>query len=213
MCPSVWAAQHTQKPKDLQLEISIVEAQRDMRTGYYSGATGILASGLAWAASATVALVSSPERAVWVLLIAGMLIFPVGLLLCRLLGASGTHGKGNPLGQLAGASTFWLIFCLPLAYVVGLSNVAWFFSAMLLVIGGRYLVFATIYGMRLYWVLGLTLALAGVVLAWLRASPLSVVAAGSAIEVAFGFVAIVQHRHWARLTTGPMAATPSRGGN
>ena len=213
MCPSVWAAQHTQKPKDLQLEISIVEAQRDMRTGYYSGATGILASGLAWAASATVALVSSPERAVWVLLIAGMLIFPVGLLLCRLLGAPGTHGNGNPLGQLAGASTFWLIFSLPLAYVVGLSNVAWVFSAMLLVIGGRYLVFATIYGMRLYWVLGLTLALAGAVLAWLRASPLSVVAAGSAIEVAFGFVAIVQHRHWARLTTGPMAATPSRGGN
>src|SRR5690625_7983539 len=69
---------------------------------------------------------------------------------------------------------------------------------MLLVIGGRYLVFATIYGMRLYWVLGLALALAGVVLAWRRASPVFVVAAGAAIEFAFGFVAIVQHRHWVR---------------
>src|SRR5690625_542220 len=85
--------------KDLQMETSIAEAQRDMRTGYYSGATGILASALAWAASATVALLHSPERAVWVLLIAGMLIFPVGLLLCRLLGASGAHSKGNPLDR------------------------------------------------------------------------------------------------------------------
>jgi hypothetical protein len=196
--------------KDLQMETSIAEAQRDRRTGYYSGATGILASALAWAASATVALLHSPERAVWVLLIAGMLIFPVGLLLCRLLGASGAHSKGNPLGQLAGASTFWLIFSLPLAYVVGLSNAAWFFSAMLLVIGGRYLVFATIYGMRLYWVLGLALALAGVVLAWLRASPVFVVAAGSAIEFAFGFVAIVQHRHWVR-PNNSSKPTPLRG--
>ncbi len=184
--------------KESRMEMLLAEAQRDMRNGYYSGATGILASALAWAASATVVLFHSPERAVWVLLIAGMLIFPVGLLLCRLLGAPGTHSKGNPLGQLAGASTFWLIFSLPLAYVVGLSNTAWFFSAMLLVIGGRYLVFATIYGMRLYWLLGLVLALAGAVLALLRVAPLLVVAAGSAIEFAFGFVAIMQHHRWVR---------------
>src|SRR5690625_1707148 len=81
---------------------------------------------------------------------------------------------------------------------------------MLLVIGGRYLVFATIYGMRLYWVLGLALALAGVVLAWLRASPVFVVAAGSAIEFAFGFVAIVQHRHWVR-PNNSSKPTPLRG--
>src|SRR5690625_5921870 len=149
-----------------------------MPSGYFSGVTGILASALAWAASATVALLHSPERAVWVLLIAGMLIFPVGLLLCRLLGASGAHSKGNPLGQLAGASTFWLIFSLPLAYVVGLSNAAWFFSAMLLVIGGRYLVFATIYGMRLCWVLVLALALAGALGALLRGSPALLCAGG-----------------------------------
>lgn len=180
------------------MDMTVTEAQTDMRRGYYSGAPGILASALAWAASAATSLVDSPERAIWVLLFAGMLIHPFGLLFCRLLGAPASHTKGNPFGQLAGASTFWLIFSLPLAYGLGLSNAAWFFSAMLLVIGGRYLVFATLYGMRLYWALGLALALAGVLLAWLRATPLLAVATGAAIEFAFAIAAVVQHRHWVR---------------
>ena len=176
-----------------QPAMTVLQAQSDMRHGYYSGATGILASALAWSASAATAI-ASPERAIWVLLFGGMLIYPIGLLLCRLLGASGTHTKDNPFGLLAGASTFWLIFSLPLAYIAGLYKPAWFFSAMLLIIGGRYLVFATIYGMRLYWGLGLALAAAGVALTLLRVPALVVVAVGAAIEIAFGIAAVVQHR-------------------
>ena len=180
------------------MDMTVNAAQADMRRGYYSGATGILASAIAWAAAAVTAAAHSPERAIWVLLLAGMLIHPVGLLLCRLLGASGSHAKTNPFGQLAGASTFWLIFSLPLAYGVGLGNATWFFCATLLTIGGRYLVFATLYGMRLYWALGLVLAAAGVALAFLRASPLLAVSAGAAIELLFAALAILQHRRWAR---------------
>lgn len=175
--------------------MTVADAQSDMRNGYYSGATGIVASALAWSASAAIAIVHSPERAIWVLLIGGMLIYPLGLLLCRVLGASGSHTKGNPFGQLAGASTFWLIFSLPLAYVLGLYQPAWFFSAMLVVIGGRYLVFATIYGMRLYWGLGLALAAAGFVLMTLRLPAVVIAAAGAAIEFGFGIAATVQHRN------------------
>lgn len=181
------------------MDMTIDAAQSDMRRGYYSGATGILASAVAWAASAGTALAHSPERAIWVLLVAGMFIHPVGLLLCRLLGASGAHTKGNPFGLLAGASTFWLIFSLPIAYVVGLSNATWFFAAMLLTIGGRYLVFGTVYGMRLYWALGLVLASAGVALVLLRASPVLAAAAGAGIEFAVAAVAFAQHRQWMRL--------------
>lgn len=180
------------------MDLMVNAAQSDMRRGYYSGATGILASALAWTVSAGTAFTHSPGRAVWVLLLAGMLIHPVGILLCRLLRAPGAHSKGNPFGLLAGASTFWLIFSLPLAYGVGQGNPTWFFSAMLLTIGGRYLVFATIYGMRLYWALGLILAAAGVGLALLRASPLLAVSAGAAIEFVFAAIAVVQHRHWVR---------------
>ncbi len=185
------------------MEMSVTEAQHDLRRGYYSGAPGILASALAWSVAAGVAAFASPERAIWALLIGGTLIHPVGLVLCRLFGAAATHTRGNPLGQLAGASTFWLIFSLPLAYVLGLQKPAWFFAAMLLVIGGRYLVFATLYGMRLYWALGLALAGAGFALAALSAPALAVVAAGAAIELAFAVAGVIQHRHWAHLANPP----------
>lgn len=128
------------------MKTSLAEAQGDMRQGYCSGGAGILASALAWwSVAAGIAISGSAQTAVWALLIGGMLIHSVGVLICKLLKARGTHTKGNPLAQLAGASTFWLIFfCLPLAYALGLQKPGWFFSAMLLVIGGRYLVFAVI---------------------------------------------------------------------
>ena len=175
------------------MDMSVSEAQADMRSGYLSGGTGILASALAWSVAAGIALANSAQSAVWALLIGGMFIYPVGLLICKLLGGRGTHRKGNPLGQLAGASAFWLIFCLPVAYVLSLQNPSWFFSAMLLIIGGRYLVFATIYGMRLYWILGLVLATAGFALPTINASAHIVAGVGAGIEAVFAIICVVQH--------------------
>ena len=169
-------------------------AQADVRAGYCSGGTGILASALAWSAAAATVWLASPMQGVWALLIGGALIHPVGLLLCRLLGASGRHARGNPLGLLAGASTFWLIFSLPLAYGLALQRVEWFFPAMLLVIGGRYLVFATLYGLRLYWALGLALAGAGVVLGVMLAPPALSAAVGASTEFVFAVACLIGHR-------------------
>lgn len=180
------------------MDMSISEAQADMRRGYFSGGDGILASAIAWSVATAFAVSSSAQKAVWALLIGGMLIHPVSVVVCKLLGARGTHTKGNPLSQLAAASTFWLIFCLPLAYVLSLRKPEWFFPAMLLIIGGRYLVFATLYGMHLYWALGLALAAAGFALGYL-AAPVHVAAAtGAALEVIFGVICLVQHRRWMR---------------
>ena len=192
------------------MEMTVSESQADMRSAYYSGAPGILASAIVWTAAAATAAVAAPQRAIWALLIGGALIHPLGVLLCRLLGAPAKHSKTNPLGQLAGASTFWLIFSLPLAYGLGLQSPAWFFAAMLLVIGGRYLVFATLYGMRLYWALGLALAGAGFGLGWLAAPPLVVVSAGAAIELVFAATGFVLHRQWMR-PDNSSKPTPLRG--
>lgn len=183
------------------MDMSISAAQADMREGYLGGGTGILASALAWSVAAVVAATGRADTAIWVLLVGGMFIYPVGLLICRLAGGRGRHRQGNPLGQLAGASTFWLIFCLPLAYGLGLREPTWFFAAMLLVIGGRYLVFASVYGMRLYWALGLALAAAGCVLAVAGAPAYLLATAGAALEAVFGVVCLVQHRR---------AAAPAR---
>lgn len=174
--------------------MQISEAQADMRDGYCSGGAGILASALAWSVAAGVALTGSAQHAVLALLIGGMVIHPVGVLICKVLGARGAHAKGNPLGQLAGASTFWLVFCLPLAYLLSLQKPGWFFAGMLLIIGGRYLVFATLYGMRLYWALGLALAAAGFALGYLSAPAHVVAIVGAALEMVFAVVFLVQHR-------------------
>ena len=192
------------------MDMSVTEAQSDMRQSYYSGATGILASALAWFVAAGAAALTSPQKAVWALLIGGMFIHPVGLLICKLLGSRGTHTRGNPLGLLAGASTFWLIFCLPIAYLLSVRQPGLFFPAMLLIIGGRYLVFATIYGMRLYWALGLVLAGAGFALAPLNATAFVSALVGAVLEAIFAIVCLVQHRRWVR-PNNSFKPTPLRG--
>ncbi len=173
---------------------TIAAAQRDMRLGYMGGAPGALVSGLVWIASGCVAMSISPQRAVWALFIGGVFIHPVSVLLGRLLGCTGRHSRGNPLGALAMATTFWMIMALPLAYGVSLLRIDLFFPAMLLVIGGRYLCFQTLYGNRLYWVLGGVLGLAGYGLAAANAAvPLSAFV-GGVIEVLFAALLMVGAR-------------------
>jgi hypothetical protein len=92
-------------------------------------------------------------------------------------GRSGAHTPGNPLAALTLEVTFFFVFAIPLAYAVSRYRAEWFFPAMLLLIGGRYLTFATLYGMRVYWACGATLALVRFLLvvvkapAWLVLSP------------------------------------------
>ena len=173
---------------------TIADAQREMRFAYYGGAPGMLTSATVWLIAGIVAIVVSPQRAVWALFIGGMLIHPVSVLLTKAIGRSGKHNSGNPLGSLALATTFWMILALPLAYGVSLLRIEWFFPAMLFIIGGRYLTFATIFGMRNYWFCGAALALAGYALAQTNASPHLSALAGSAIEAVFAAVIFVTTR-------------------
>jgi len=164
---------------------TLAQAQRDLRGGYCAGGPGVLASALAWGCAALVAAFVSPRQAVIALFVGGMLIYPVGLLIEKLLGGSGKHEPGNPMAVLAMESTILMLLCLPIAYVVSLYRLDWFFPAMLLIIGGRYLLFSTMYGLRTYWLLGGVLAIAGFVSVAVMASPAAVALVGSLIE--FGF--------------------------
>ncbi len=155
----------------------------------------MLASALAWFVAGLVAMQTSPSNAVWALFVGGMLIHPAAVLLCKALGRSGKHAKTNPLGALALEGTAWLILCLPITYAVSQFNVRWFFPAMLLVIGGRYLTFRTLYGLRVYWVCGVVLALAGYFLAASKAQPYVAAFAGASIEAAFAAAIILRAKH------------------
>ncbi|NML61923.1 hypothetical protein HHL21_12710 [Massilia sp. RP-1-19] len=165
--------------------ITIADAQQDMRSAYYSGAPGIMSSALVWFTAGMVALHLSAAQAVWTLLIGGMFIHPAAVVFNKMLGRSGKHNPSNPLGALGMASTFWMIMCLLLAYGVSMMRIEWFFPAVLLIIGGRYLTFSTLYGMRIYWACGAALALAAYPLAVYGASPATGAFAGAGIEAAF----------------------------
>jgi hypothetical protein len=164
---------------------AIADAQAEMRFSYYGGAPGIYASATAWFVAAFVAMQYAASNAVWALFIGGMLIHPVSLLLNKILGRPAKHSPGNPLGALAMESTVWLIVCLPLVYVVSLYRIEWFFPAMLLVIGGRYFTFATLFGTRMYWLCGAALIVAGYVLVKTNASPVIGAYTGAIIETVF----------------------------
>jgi hypothetical protein len=88
---------------------TIAEAQLNMRVGYISGAPGVLASALAWLFAAALVFTTSSKAGTYALLVAGALIFPVSLLITKLLGASGKHDANNPLAILAIEGTAWML--------------------------------------------------------------------------------------------------------
>ena len=167
---------------------TINQAQTDMRKGYANGSIGIIVSGLIWLISAVVAYQYAASQAVWVLLIGGMFIHPMGILLSKIIGLPGTHTKGNQLGNLAMEGTVFMIMCLPLAFGLSLQHTEWFFQGMLLIIGGRYLTFASIYGLKHYWILGTVLGVAAYLLFYFKAQSFGSLLTGSFIEISFGLL-------------------------
>ncbi|TLP82202.1 DUF7010 family protein [Maribacter sp. ACAM166] len=142
--------------------MNFIEAQEDMRKSYFGGGPGAFASGIVWLTAGITAVVNTAQTSVLIFFFGGMLIHPMGIILSKALKRSGKHKKGNPLSALAVESTILLFIGLFIAYSVVQIRPDWFFSIMILIIGGRYLLFSTIYGMRMYWVFGATLILSGV---------------------------------------------------
>ena len=173
---------------------TIDAAQADMRCAYYGGATGLAVSATAWLAAAIVAVQGAPLTAVLTLYGAGVLIHPVGVLFDKVLGRSGDHAKNNPLGPLALESLFVMLLFMPVAYVVFQYQPNWFFPTMLVIIGARYLLFATLFGMRVYWVCGVVLAASGYVLAINDAPFWAGAWAGAGIEYLFAVIVFLQTR-------------------
>ena len=174
--------------------VSIQEAQLDMRCAYASGATGVIASALAWLASAIVALKAGNASAVLTLLACGVFIHPVSLVLTRAVGRSARHRVDNPLGLLALESVGVLIIGCIISYALSTFQVALFFPAMLLVIGARYALFQSMYGLRIYWALAAALMLAATALVITRA-PVRVGAfSGAALEGLFALAIYARTR-------------------
>lgn len=195
---------------------SIAAAQSDMRNAYYGGAPGIVTSGTAWLLAGLVALTATPWTGILTLVFGGMFILPVSVVLCRLIGCSGKHSKGNPLAPLAMEGTIWMVLCIPIALAAALYRVEWFFPAMLFVIAGRYLTFSTVYGMRVYWLFGAALIAAAMVVLFFRPPVFIGALAGSVVEYVFGISVFITHKAQQPqrlLNSQAPAAEAARGGS
>lgn len=170
--------------------MNINEAQQDMKLAYIGGGTGVLVSGLVWMIAALVAVFISPKASILTLFFGGMFIFPLSVVLDKLLGRSGKHNSDNPLSSLALESTVLLFVGLFLAFCISQIKLDWFYSVMLMIIGARYLVFQTLYGMKIYWVIGGLLILAGGACIVLNQPFVYAAFIGAAIELIFGFIII-----------------------
>jgi uncharacterized membrane protein (UPF0136 family) len=84
--------------------------------------------------------------------------------------------------------------CLPIAFGLSLQYTEWFFQGMLLIIGGRYLTFSSIYGIRLYWILGAVLGVAAYLLFYNSVQSLGTLLTGSLIEISFGLFMFLSFR-------------------
>ena len=174
---------------------NLQDAQSDMRNGYGYGSVGILVSGIIWIISSLIVKYYSPEKGIWALIIGGMFIFPLGTLIGKLIGIKGKHDKNNALGKLGMEGTIWMIVCIPLAYGLSLIKVEWFFQGMLMIIGGRYLTFASIYGMRIFWLLGAVLILLAYTLFFIHADIFTSAFTGGLIEIIFGIIIWVLYKN------------------
>ena len=165
-----------------------------MRHAYYGGGPGVLISGIVWLSSGLIAYFGSATTSMIVFFIGGMLIHPIGILISKLLKRSGKHRKGNPLAILSMESTFIIFIGLFIAFTFFNSFGDWFYSVMLMMIGGRYLLFQTVYQLKEYWVLGALLILAGL-LSMIQGLEFTIPALmGGVIEIIFSIFILNRNR-------------------
>ncbi|WP_260582709.1 DUF7010 family protein [Sphingopyxis sp. PET50] len=117
-------------------------------------------SGLAWLAADAAWYVWGGFYAFVTIFIGGMLIFPLSLLIARAFRAP-RAAKDNPLPTLGFEATFPLFAGLLIAFGLLPFSEPFAFAALAIVVGARYLVFATLYRERLYWLLGGAIFLIG----------------------------------------------------
>ena len=167
-------------------DLTIRDAQREVRRVYRGGFVGQVVSGVLWLAAAALATWVGFLQGEITLVVGGMLIFPLTTLVLRLLGGPASMAPAHPFNFLAMQTAFIVPLLLPVVIVLAMHDHAWFFPSVLLVVGAHYLPFATLYGMKEFLFLGAAMMAGGV---WLGFSGAPSVAGGwLGAALLFGFV-------------------------
>lgn len=143
--------------------MEVLQAQADVRRIYRAGFAGPLVSAVIWAAANAVFSWGSAAAGMAVLFLGGMLNFPLMILVLKIMGGPTALPKGHPSAALAMQSAFTVPCGLLIAIGLGSYEPVLFFPASLIIVGAHYLVFISLYGMRLYAALAGALILLGVI--------------------------------------------------
>ncbi|MBB5642825.1 DUF7010 family protein [Cryobacterium roopkundense] len=172
--------------------MEFLQAQADVRRIYHAGFAGPLVSAVVWAGASAVFTWGSVAVGMAALFLGGMLIFPLGTLVLKIMGGPTGLPKGHPSAALAMQSAFTVPCGLLVAIALGSYEPVLFFPASLIIVGAHYLVFISLYGMKTYAVLAGVLILLGVI--GLSAAPELGAISGWLGAVAFLLFAVVLFR-------------------
>ena len=132
-----------------------------MRSAFLGGFGGQLVSGIIWLVAAAISLWISSGVGMAVLFFGSMLIFPLTQLTVKIMGRPGKVSAENKLWALGSQAAFTVPINFLLVGAATLYKTEWFFPAAMIVVGSHYLMFLTLYGMKLFGVLAAILVIAG----------------------------------------------------
>lgn len=137
------------------------EDQREMRSAFLRGFAGQLVSGVIWIISALIGSLGSQSAAMIFLFFGCSLIFPLTQLTLRIMGRPAKVKEDNGLWALGAQIAFTVPVNFLLVGALTIYREPWFYPAAMIIVGAHYLPFVTLYGMKMYGVLGGILILGG----------------------------------------------------
>jgi hypothetical protein len=167
--------------------MDIKSAQVENRGCFVGGGPGVIVSGLVWLMAALVLSQAGTPPAFATLFFGGMLIAPVATAVERYGFRRPAPSKENALVALGLETAIAMIAGLLAAYLVLRSSPQWVFPIAAMVVGTRYFSFATLYGNRVFYLLGGLIAAIGAASIWGPGElPVTVPFAVAATELVFG---------------------------
>jgi hypothetical protein len=145
--------------------MDILDCQREMRSAFLGGFAGQLVAGVVWLVASGLGQWGAPIYGMAALFVGSMLIFPLTQAILRIMGRPARVNPENRLWALGAQSAFSVGLSFLVVGAIGILFQPWFFPAAMIVVGAHYLVFITLYGMRMFGMLAAILAIAGASLA------------------------------------------------
>ena len=173
--------------------MDIRSAQADLRRAYRGGGTGTIVSGLIWLIAGIVTAQKGISVGYITLFFGGMLIFPIGTAIERLILKNPSHDPANPHPRIVIETVPPMIAMLIAIWFLIPHHPGIVFPLAAIAVGTHYFAFRSAYGLMSYWILAALMTVVGALAIWVVPIPApTFIFIIVAIEVVFGLILIRQ---------------------